>query len=848
MTESTTKRVPTPLASRSAEPRGTIGIATTSTGLALAVLLACGACGAPDSASRARTEVRTETRTGPRTERAAPAPDAPAASAKTSASERSAPPPAPAPARSGDEASRASSASVRDEASPFAWRGAMRDDWLSWRGPHQNGTSDEADPPVAIDPAKPLWSLDLSGRGTPVIADGLVYALGYQGEDATCVEMLVCLDEASGEVLWQELYPDFLSDVVYSRYSIGAPTIDPETGNVYCQTTPGRLIAYTRGGEELWEHSLMEEYGKLTFPNGRTGAPLVVGDRVIVHVISSSWGPLGPARDRFYAFDKTSGENLWVTTPGEAPQDNSFSFPIVFELDGRSVLAAETGCGYLAAIDVATGDNLWRYRIGSGANSSPVLFRGASGKPWLIGVHGNENLDDSSIGRLVAIELGAVAKPGEKQLEPGADAERWRVELEAFSSSPVLAGNRVYQTDEDGELAAVDAESGKLLWRHKLAPDQVHASPLFAAGKLYVPMNNGSFHVLVPKDEGPEVLDQDQLAGNCLGAPAMANGKLYVHTTERLYCFGAAADVPDVPLAAPADSGAAGPATRLQLVPADIEVVAGDAVALRARTLDARGRVVADPAEGAVLATAIALEERSPGRWSLDTDARPAASVIKAEAAGLTAEARLRTVPALPYSEDFESVTLDQPSVDAPAEQRFGAAPSFWFGRVKWDVREKDGSKVLARVVDNPLFQRTISHFGDADDSNYTVRADVLVEGNRRGMTTVGLINQRYLIQLRGNYQDIEVASNFESLKVSAPFAFEADKWYTLETRVDLQPDGSGIVRARCWPRGEEPPSAWTIEVPHAHPHRNGAAGVYGFTPMSRYKVYVDNLQVTPNE
>jgi hypothetical protein len=36
--------------------------------------------------------------------------------------------------------------------------------------------------------------------------------------------------------------------------------------------------------------------------------------------------------------------------------------------------------------------------------------------------------------------------------------------------------------------------------------------------------------------------------------------------------------------------------------------------------------------------------------------------------------------------------------------------------------------------------------------------------------------------------------------------------------------------------------------VPHANAHQSGAAGLFGFTPMSRFKAYVDNLKVTPNE
>ena len=53
--------------------------------------------------------------------------------------------------------------------------------------------------------------------------------------------------------------------------------------------------------------------------------------------------------------------------------------------------------------------------------------------------------------------------------------------------------------------------------------------------------------------------------------------------------------------------------------------------------------------------------------------------------------------------------------------------------------------------------------------SNYTAEADVMTEGNKRKMSEVGLINQRYLIILKGNAQQLEVNSNQELFRASAP-------------------------------------------------------------------------------
>ena len=38
--------------------------------------------------------------------------------------------------------------------------------------------------------------------------------------------------------------------------------------------------------------------------------------------------------------------------------------------------------------------------------------------------------------------------------------------------------------------------------------------------------------------------------------------------------------------------------------------------------------------------------------------------------------------------------------------------------------------------------------------------------------------------------------------------------WYHLKTRVDVAADGSGVIRAKVWKKGDAEPEAWTIEVP----------------------------------
>ncbi|MEO8426962.1 MAG: PQQ-binding-like beta-propeller repeat protein, partial [Verrucomicrobiota bacterium] len=245
--------------------------------------------------------------------------------------------------------------------------------WLGWRGPQQSGASAEKNLPDKIAIQEALWTADLPGQSTPVAADGKVYIMGYLGEGPDLQEVLVCFDAETGKKLWQKGFSDFLSDIIYHRYATSSPTIDPETGNVYMQGTQGILAAFTADGKPLWDLSMMEMYGRLTFPNGRTGSPLIDRDLVITRGITANWGAHGPAGDRFYAFDKKTGELVWTSTPGGRPSDNSFSYPVLGWLNGKRVFYASTGDGSIVCVNARTGDPLWRIPLFKAGINSSVL-------------------------------------------------------------------------------------------------------------------------------------------------------------------------------------------------------------------------------------------------------------------------------------------------------------------------------------------------------------------------------------------------------------------------------------------------------------------------------------------
>ncbi len=729
--------------------------------------------------------------------------------------------------------------------------------WLSWRGAGQDGFALVGKLPerITLGGAGHLWTYPLSGRGTPVIADGRLFTLGYRGTGPDLQELLVALDAATGKLIWEHGFSDFLSDIIYERYSIGSPSVDPETGNVYAMTAFGLMLAYTRDGEPLWQHSMMEEFGRLTFPNGRTGSPVIAGDRVIIHSITSSWGRLGPARDRIYAFDKRDGTLLWISTPGTAPKDSSFSTPVLGTYLGRPVLWVGTGCGNVVCVDLRDGSPIWRMPTSSGGVNSSVIAVGDE----IFTIHGNENLDTTRTGRLIRIDpRGAGAAPGASEpVVLGAQSERWRTDLEAFSSSPAMSDGWLYVTESTGELVSVDTETGDIGFKLKLGASQIHASPLYADGRLWVPLNDGSLSIVRPEPDTAILEQRVQLEGNCLGAPAAADGRLYVHTTSALYAFGGAGEGWQRPWETPMlpEPPAAGAPSKLWVRPAEVALLAGGEATISAVTADASGWLTGSgPISGAALTVSpkppgppLRLDRGPDGALVAPGDSGPWAGEVGVKAGALEGGMRLRILPKPPWREDFEGFSL-APSPGAANPGPPGAdPPAAWIGgKLKWRVEDRAGDKVLAKTTDRLLFQRSMVFMGPPELSGYTVEADVLSEGSKRGMSSAGVIAQRYIVALQGNQQTLEIQSNYDRVRYSVPFSWKPGVWYRVKARVDVAADGTGVVRGKAWPRDAAEPAAWTLEMPHAHAHSHGSPGIYGFAVQAQYRVFVDNIAVLP--
>src|SRR5262245_57741356 len=191
-------------------------------------------------------------------------------------------------------------------------------DWPEWRGPNRDGTSAETNLPTRWSPSgeNVAWSLPFGGRSAPVVFGNRVYLQTITpGDISLTQERLVAIDADNGRVQWEKRFSVYLSDVPQHRAGWASPAVDPATGNIYMMTVGAQLIALDPAGKVIWDRSLPEEYGAVTTHGGRTTSPIIDGDKVIINTLIMSWGDLGRPGNRYFAFDKKTGQTIWIASP-----------------------------------------------------------------------------------------------------------------------------------------------------------------------------------------------------------------------------------------------------------------------------------------------------------------------------------------------------------------------------------------------------------------------------------------------------------------------------------------------------------------------------------------------------
>ncbi len=750
---------------------------------------------------------------------------------------------------------------------------AAADNWSSWRGPEQTGVSRDADLPdtfaVGSKPQNVIWKAPYGGITTPIVLNGRVYIINRVGEEQSQQERVMCFDAKDGKVLWEHKFNVFLTDIVADRLGWTQMAGDTETGNVYAHGTQGFLFCFDKDGKILWQHSLTEEYGRVSGYGGRIMSPIIFEDLLIMPMINANWGEQTIGCTRLVAFNKRTGDVVWWASANHRVLDTNACVPVTVKIGGQWLVLCGGGDGGLHAFKARTGEKVWSYIFGHGAiNASPVV----DGDRIYAG-HGEPNFSGGQ-GSVICLD-GSTVHGAKPELV-------WKVDgIRVKYASPLLRGKRLYVCNVVGEMFCLDTKDGKELWKYQYGQN-TRGSPVWGDGKIYLPELDSRFHILKADDGGCKALASVFFRGKgeepveLTGSPAIADGRIYFLTSEELLCIGkkdaqANSEKAALPKTEKAEEGAK--ATHLQVVPADVSLTPGQSMTFTARTFDDKGQLIGEtkadwslagplppqfpigfpnppaPAPGASPPPMRGeLSDTSGTTTKLTVGNNPPAQFgrVVAKANGLTAYARIRVAPALPYAPDFSKVPE-------------GRTPGGWVNcQGKFSiVKMPDGTNALKKRNDapSPLVARAHAFIGLPNMTGYTIQADVQGSKVRNELPDMGVEANRYSLHLIGNTQQLRLISwdALPRIDSSIAFPWKPGVWYRMKLSVEVQGD-KAIARGKVWPRDQEEPKEWTVEVEDSTPNREGAPALYGNAtavqgPKSPgTEIYYTNVKITPNK
>ncbi len=330
-----------------------------------------------------------------------------------------------------------------------------------------------------------IWSVPLGSKayGGPVVAGGRIY-IGTNNDFPRDPKVsgdkgiLLCLDQASGELVWQAVHDKLPAGRVNDWPREGICSSPVVEGNriwyisnrceVICADVAGMADGKNDGVQDekltgakdadfLWRVDMIGQLN--VFPhNLATCSPLIVGDTLFV--ITSNGVDEGhinipqPGAPSFLAMDKNTGKVLWssnlpsaslvearkkggndvdikkLVDEGKLLMHGQWSNPVYAEPNGKAMIIFPGGDGWIYAFTPNTGELLWKfdcnpkkseYKLGGKGTrndfvSTPVVWE----NKLYIGV-GQDPEHDKGVGHLWCIDITKTPSNPEKDLSPKND-------------------------------------------------------------------------------------------------------------------------------------------------------------------------------------------------------------------------------------------------------------------------------------------------------------------------------------------------------------------------------------------------------------------------------------------
>lgn len=403
----------------------------------------------------------------------------------------------------------------------FAWSNqevaqAGQGFWPQYRGPKGDGVANpDCDPPTQWSESKNIaWRLDLPGKAwsSPVVWQDKIW-LTNATNDGLSMSVLA-IDRNTGKVLIDRvIFTNQETQKDYHQFnSYGSPTPVCDSQRIYVTFGAyGTAALDPKDASPIWQRRDLQ----CNHYRGAGASPILFGNLLIFSMDGFDFQYL-------IALDKNTGETVWKQDRAidygteDGDWKKAYSTPQVIQVDGKHQVispAAKAVIGY----DPTDGHELWKVRYEEHSSAIRPLFDGKSlyissgfSKAKLLSISpaGSGDITTSHVQWQATRAIGC--KP-----------------------SPIFLGGNICSLEDRGVLTAMNPSNGEVIWQKRLGGD-FSSSPVVAKNRIYCFDEQGKGHVV---DAQGEVLSENSLDAGCLASPAIVGNDLIVRTRTSLYCI-----------------------------------------------------------------------------------------------------------------------------------------------------------------------------------------------------------------------------------------------------------------------------------------------------------------------
>jgi len=390
---------------------------------------------------------------------------------------------------------------------------AEAQEWTRFRGPNGSGLGDAKTIPTQWSASDFNWKVALPGSGhsSPVLWGEKVFITSY--DEKAGKFYVLCLNTTDGSIRWKKEFSLARSEKhALNSLATSTPTVDAERVYV-CRTEPAHitLSALTHGGELVWEKDL----GPFEVNHGSGTSPIIHEGMVVFANEQAGESSL-------VALDARTGVIRWKTPRKSG--SGSYSTPCVYQpRQGKAQLIFNSDVHGISGVAPETGKVLWEFgkAFDKRSVSSPVLAG-----DFIIGSCGSGGGGNY----VVAVRPGDLAAG--KKPERGYEVRR----SAPYVPTSVCVGEWLYLWSDGGIVSRVNAATGEVKWQER-AGGNFYGSPVCVDGRLFCVSTTGEV-VVAAVGEKFEVLARNQLNETTHSTPAIAGGRMYIHTSGHLISVG----------------------------------------------------------------------------------------------------------------------------------------------------------------------------------------------------------------------------------------------------------------------------------------------------------------------